>query len=169
MKKIIIGCGILLVIGIGFVFLLFYIFSKPKFKDVTKQKPFAEISNKTLSTKKRTSILMYPGIPIKENYKYHLEDGSSFGMDSDLEEIVSIPIGAEVTIDNVELHTGRVSGTTTAYLFGKIYDKGTATEYPFQYSWGDYHSLYEDNPYWTFELAFWQELPLTQKYYIDLP
>jgi hypothetical protein len=169
MKKIAIGCGIFLVVGIGLVCLMFYILSLPKLKDSSDQKPFSEIVNKTLTTKKRTLILVHPGILKNENYTYHLEDGTSYGMDSDLEVIAEIPIGSKVTIDKVELHTGRVSGTTSAYLFGKVSPKGTQKEYTFEYTWGNYHSLYEDTPYWTFELAFWQDAPLTKKYFIAVP
>ncbi|MFK7813070.1 MAG: hypothetical protein AB8B59_11285 [Maribacter sp.] len=169
MKKIIIGCGILFVLGAGFVFLMFYMISRPKFRDVSKEQPFSEIVKNKIRTKRKTLIVQYPGIPINENYVYHLEDGSSFGIDSDLEKLEEIAVDTEITIDKIELHTGRVSGTTSAYLFGKVYSEETQQEYAFQYSWGNYHSLQEDNPYWTFELAFWQDEPLAKKYFIEVP
>ncbi|MFI8605965.1 hypothetical protein ACIGCP_15980 [Cellulophaga baltica] len=90
-------------------------------------------------------------------------------MNSDLEILAEIPIGAAVQIDKIELHTNRVSGTSSAYLLGKVYSKEKQESYSFQYTWGDYHLLYEDKPYWTFELAFWQDEPLTEKYFIDVP
>lgn len=167
MKKILLGCGLVLVLGFGILYLIFYKFSTPKYRDSSKDKPFSTIINKKLITKKTVLIIKHPENPISENYSYHLEDGNSYGMDSDLEIVAEIPIGTEVHIDKAELHKGRVSGTTSAYLFGKIDSK--EKEYTFQYPWGDYHSLYEEKPYWTFKLAFWQDEALTEKYVIEIP
>jgi len=169
MKKIVTGLGIFLVLGIGFMAFMFYLISRPKYRNVSKEKPFSEIVNKKLTTKKPTLILKHPNTVKDENYTYHLEDGTSFGMDSGLEVVTEIPLETEVIIDKMELHTGRVSGTTTAYVFGKVYDKKTQKDYTFQYTWGDYHFLYEDKPYWTFQSAFWQDEPLTEKYFIEVP
>ena len=169
MKKIAIGCGIFLVLGIGALAFIFHLVFRPKYRDVSNEKPFLEIVNKKIVTKKPTLVLKYPGIPIKENYTFHLEDGNSFGINSDLEVLAEIPIGTEVSIDKVELHTGRVSGTTSAYLFGIVYSADKQETYAFQCTWGDYHVLYEDKPFWTFEQAFWQDEPLTEKYYIKVP
>ena len=166
MKNILLACGIVLVSILVLICLMFFVLSLPKYRDGSADKPFSEIVNKKLTTKKKVLILLYPGIPKYETYAYHLEDGSSFGMDSGLEVIAEIPIGTEFIIDKVELHTGRVSGTTSPYLFGKIYSEEKKEEYAFQFTWGDHHSLYEDKPYWTFKLAFWQDQPLTQKYFI---
>lgn len=169
MKKILIGCGIIVVVVIGIIVLVFFLMSRPKFKDVSGEQPFVEIVNKTISTKRETLILKYPGIPVDENYVFHLEDDTSFGMNSDLPTIVELPIGTEIRIEKVELHTGRVSGTTTAYLFGKVYSDETKEEYLFQYSWGNYRSLQVDKPYWLFDQSFWQDEPLDGKYFIDVP
>ncbi|MDO6471322.1 hypothetical protein [Maribacter sp. 1_MG-2023] len=168
MKKVAIGCGIFLVLVIGTVTLLFYILTRPKYRDVATEKPFSEILRQKIITKKPTLILNYD-LPIYEDYSYHLEDGNGFGMESDLETIVEIPIGTEVEIDKIEIHTNRVSGTSSVYLFGNVYSQEKQESYSFQYTWGDYHLIYEDNPYWTFELAFWQDEPLTEKYFIDVP
>lgn len=169
MKKVLIGCGIAAVLLIGFVVLVFYLAFRPKFKDVSNVAPFVEISGKTITTKKETLILKHPSVPTDENYIFYLEDGNSFGMNSDLPTIAAFPIGTEITIDKVELHTGRVSGTTSAYVFGKVYSEEKQQEYAFQYSWGDYRSLLEDKPYWIFEQAFWQDEALEGKYFIDVP
>ncbi|GGG46795.1 hypothetical protein [Bizionia arctica] len=166
MRKIVIASGIFLIVCIGFIF---YFLFKPKYRNVSNEKPFSEIVNKKLITKKRALLLNPIDSSKDENYSYHLEDGTSYGMDSGLEIIAEIPIATEVIIDKVELHTGRVSGTTTAYLFGKVYSEDIQGCYNFQYTWGDYHVLYEDKPYWTFPLAFWQNQPLTEKYVIKVP
>lgn len=168
MKKVAIGCGIFLVLVIGTVTLLFYILTRPKYRDVATEKPFSEILSQKIITKKPTLILNYD-LPRYEDYSYHLEDGNGFGMESDLETIVEIPIGTEVEIDKIEIHTNRVSGTSSVYLFGNVYSQEKQESYSFQYTWGNYHLIYEDNPYWTFELAFWQDEPLTEKYFIDVP
>lgn len=168
MKKIAIGCGIFLVLVIGTVAILFYILTRPKYRDVSTEKPFTEIVNQKLTTKRPTLILNYD-IPKYKDYSYHLEDGNSFGMDSDLETIAEIPTGTEVVLDKIEIHSNWVSGSSTIYLFGNIYSEEKQRSYAFQYTWGDYHLLYEDNPYWTFNLAFWQNKALTEKYYIELP
>ena len=168
MKKIAIGCGIFLVLVIGTVAILFYILTRPKYRDVSSEKPFTKIINQKLTTKRPTLILNYD-IPKYKDYSYHLEDGNSFGMESDLETVAKIPKGTEVIIDKIEIHSNWVSGSSTIYLFGNIYSEEKQRSYAFQYTWGDYHLLYEDNPYWTFELAFWQNEALTEKYYIELP
>ncbi|WP_299321146.1 hypothetical protein [uncultured Maribacter sp.] len=168
MKKVAIGCGIFLVLVIGTVTLLFYILTRPKYRDVATEKPFSEILSQKIITKRPTLILNYD-LPRYEDYSYHLEDGNGFVMESDLETIVEIPIGTEVEIDKIEIHTNRVSGTSSVYLFGNVYSQEKQESYSFQYTWGDYHLIYEDNPYWTFELAFWQDEPLTEKYFIDVP
>ncbi|MBP1840720.1 hypothetical protein [Formosa algae] len=169
MKKILIVSIILLVCGLSVMVIFFYTLSTPKYKDVSKEEPFVEIVNKKLTTKRHIQILKDPDTPIHADYSYHLEDGNTFGMDSGLEIIAEIPIGTEITIDKSELHTGRVSGTTTAYLFGTIHLENTQQTYAFQYSWGHYHTLYEDTPYWTFDLAFWQDTALANKYIIAVP
>ncbi|WP_291966198.1 hypothetical protein [Maribacter sp.] len=168
MKKIAIGCGIFLVLVIGTVTLLFYILTRPKYRDVSKEKPFVEILSKPIITK-RPTLILNEDLPRHEDYSYHLEDGNGFGMNSDLEIVAEIPTGTEVHIDKIEIHTNWVSGTSSVYLFGKVFNKEKQQNYPFQYTWGNYHLIYEDNPYWTFELAFWQDEPLTEKYYIDVP
>ncbi|MDF4202092.1 hypothetical protein PXD56_03960 [Maribacter sp. SA7] len=168
MKKIAIGCGIFLVLVIGTVTLLFYILTRPKYRDVSKEKPFSEILNQKIITK-RPTLILENDLPRYEDYGYHLEDGSGFGMESSLEVIAKIPTGTELQIDKIEIHTNRVSGTSSVYLFGNAYSKEKQENYGFQYTWGNYHTIYEDNPYWTFELAFWQDEPLTEKYYIDVP
>lgn len=152
-----------------FALFLFWAASRPNFKDVSDKSPFVEVVDKRLTTKRKTLVMKYPGNPIDEKYTLVLEDGSGFGMDADLETFATLPIGTEVRIDKVELHTGRVSGTTTAYLFGEVYSRETEQEYLFQYSWGYYHSLQEDKPYWTFDTAFWQEHALEGKYFIEVP
>ncbi|MCH3884959.1 hypothetical protein [Tenacibaculum aquimarinum] len=169
MKKIVIGCGLFLVIGFCFMCLMFYTLTLPKYRDSSKDKPFSTIVNKKLITKKPVLIIINPDTFKDENYKFHLEDGSSYGMDTELEVITKLPIGTEVTIDKVELHTGRVSGSTSAYLFGKVYSEEMQKSYNFEYTWGNYHFLYEDKPYWTFKIAFWQDEPLTERYFIDIP
>jgi len=128
---------------------------------------YSEVVNKQLTTKKVILLIENPEIPIYEEYVYHLEDGNSYGMNPNLTIAAEIPIGTEVTIDKVELHTSGVSGTTSAYLFGKVYSEEKQQEYTFQYIWGDHHVLYENEPYWTFKLAFWQDEPLTEKYFIE--
>ncbi|TDT46993.1 hypothetical protein CLV90_1060 [Maribacter spongiicola] len=168
MKKIAIGCGIFLVLVIGTVTLLFYILTKPKYRNVANEKPFSEILSQKIITKRPTLILNYD-MPKYKDYSYHLEDGNSFGMESDLQMIAEIPTGTEVEIDKIEIHTNWVSGSSTIYLFGNIYSEEKQENYSFQYTWGDYHLIYEDHPYWTFELAFWQDKPLTEKYFIDVP
>ncbi|WP_396632139.1 hypothetical protein [Maribacter sp. R86514] len=168
MKKVAIGCGIFLVLVIGTVAILFYILTRPKYRDVSSEKPFTEIINQKLTTKKPTLILNYD-MPKYEDYSYHLEDGNSFGMESDLKTVTKIPTGTEFSIDKIEIHSNWVSGSSTIYLFGNIYSEEKQKSYAFQYTWGDYHLLYEDNPYWTFNLAFWQNGALTEKYYIELP
>ncbi|TPN82799.1 hypothetical protein [Aquimarina algicola] len=169
MKKILKGFGIVFGFGLLLIILMFYWLSKPKGKDVSQVKPFVDIINTKVTTKRPTLILLYPGQPIDKNYIYHLEDGNSFGMNSDLETIFKMPNGTEVIIDKVKLQTGRVSGTTSCYLLGKVTDKKTKQTYAFQYSWGNYYFLGEDKPYWKFEQAFWQDKPLTDKYYIKIP
>ncbi|WP_299780686.1 hypothetical protein [uncultured Formosa sp.] len=164
MKKTVLGLGIVLSIA----FMYYFLYS-PKYKEVSQEKPFSEILNKKLTTKRYAVILKHPEHSIHEQYNYHFEDGNSYGMDSGLEIIADIPIGTEVVLDKAELHTGRVSGTTTAYVFGTIYSKEKKKRYDFQYPWGDYHLLFEDTPFWTFKLAFWQDKPLTQKYFIKVP
>ncbi|MDX8553522.1 hypothetical protein MK851_07780 [Tenacibaculum sp. 1B UA] len=169
MKKIILGCSILLILGFSLICLIFYTLTLPKYRNSSKDKPFSAVINKKLITKRLILIIKNPDIPASEKYTYHLEDGNGYGMDSGLEIAAKIPIGTEVMIDKAELHTGRVSGTTSSYLFGTIYSKKNQKEYAFEYSWGDYHTLYEDEPYWTFKLAFWQNKALTEKYFIKVP
>jgi hypothetical protein len=101
MKKIAIGCGILFLVGMGFVVLMFYILSLPKYRDVSNEVPFNGFVKKDITTKRETLILKYPGNPTDENYIFHLEDGTGFGLNSDLETIVALPIGTKVTIDMV--------------------------------------------------------------------
>ncbi len=163
---VLVGVVVLILV---FAIFLFWMASRPKFKDVSNQKPFVEVVKKRIATKRKALIMKYPGNPIDEKYNMVLEDGTGFGLEADLPTYATLPIGTEVHIDKVELHTGRVSGTTTAYLFGRVYSEATAQEYLFQYSWGYYHSLQEDNPYWTFDTAFWQEEALEGKYYIEVP
>ncbi|WP_179354464.1 hypothetical protein [Winogradskyella vidalii] len=148
---------------------MFYKLTLPKFRDSSTERPFSTIINEKLLTKKKVLIIKNPNKPTSKNYIYHLEDGNSYGMDSELEVVDEIPIETEVIFDKAELHKGRVSGTTTAYLYGKIYSTENQKEYAFQYPWGNYHALYEDQPYWTFDLAFWQDETLTEKYYIEVP
>jgi len=169
MKSILIGCAIVVLVIVLLIVLSFYLISQPKFKNVSDVEPFKAIINRKLTSKKKTLILKYPGKPKDANYVFVLEDGTGFGMNSNLPTIVVLPIGTEVIFDTVELHTGRVSGTTSAYLFGKVYSSKTHQEYLFQYHWGHYHSLNEDKPYWTFEKAFWQDKSLDKKFHIDVP
>lgn len=160
---------IFLLLGFGLMCLLFYVIFSPKYRDVSNEKPFSEIVNKKLVTKVDIQILANPDLPIDEQYIYHLEDGTSYGMNSELEILAEIPVGTEFTIDKVEMHTGTVSGSTTAYLFGQIFSEESEVNYKFVYNWGNHHFLYEDKPYWTFEQAFWQSEPLNRKYFIATP
>lgn len=169
MKKVLIGCSIAAILVVGFVVLVFYLAFRPKFKDVSDTPPFVSIVNKKITTKTKTLVAKHPGIPQDENYPFHLEDGTSYGMDSGLPTIVELPVGTEIIFDRVELHTGRVSGTTSAYLFGMVYSEEKQQEYAFQYSWGDYRSLLQDKPHWVFERAFWQDEALEGSYFIDVP
>ena len=169
MKKIALGCGGFLILSFSLVAFVFYYLSLPKYRDVSNEEPFSEIVNKTLITKKEVLILQHTDVKKDENYLFHLEDGNHYGMDSGLEVIAALPIGTAVTIDKVELHTNRVSGTTSAYLFGKAKSHDQKEEYTFQCNWGDHHVLYEDIPYWTFNTAFWQDKPLTKQYIIKAP
>lgn len=169
MKKVVIGCGIALLVGVGFLALILYLSFRPKYKDVSDVSPFAEIVGKKITTKRKALIVAYPGEPVNKNYLNQLEDGTAFGFDSRLPTLVELPLGTEVVIDKVELHTGRVSGFTSAYLFGRVYSEEKQQEYAFQYSWGEHHVIYQDKPYWDFGLAFWQEEALEGKFYIDVP
>ncbi|CDF79338.1 hypothetical protein BN863_16260 [Formosa agariphila KMM 3901] len=169
MKKILLGFVTLLLLGVGLVVLIFFVLSLPKTRDVSNEPPFSNIVQKDLITKKQLLIVNDESIKQDKDYTYHLEDGSSYGMDSGLEVVATFPVETAVTIDKVELYTNRVSGTTTPYLFGKIYSKELQAYYTFQYAWGDYHIIYEDTPYWSFPLAFWQDEPLSETYIIDVP
>lgn len=169
MRKVFIGIAIVAVVVIGFVVVIFYIAFRPKFKDVSDVPPFVEIVNTRLTTKRETLMLEYPAIPQDQNYAFHLEDGTAYGMDSDLPILARLPVGTEITIDKVEMHTGRVSGITSVYIFGKVYSQENQPEYTFQYTWGEYHFIYQEEPYWTFEKAFWQTEALEGKFYIEVP
>ncbi len=169
MKKIVVGCSITFVLIVGIVITSFYLVFRTKKRDVSNEAPFEEITKQKITTKVKTQILKYPTPTVYEDYNYHLEDGTGFGMNSGLEIMAEIPVGTSITVDKVELHTGRVSGTTSAYLFGRVFIVDKQEEYFFQYSWGDYRSLYQDRPYWVFEKGFWQEEALEEKYFIELP
>ncbi|MFD2589117.1 hypothetical protein ACFSQJ_19490 [Croceitalea marina] len=169
MKKIVVGCSIAFVLTVGIVITSFYLVFRTKKRDVSNEAPFEEITKQKITTKVKTQILKYPTPTVYEDYNYHLEDGTGFGMNSELKIIAEIPVGTSITVEKVELHTGRVSGTTSAYLFGSVFIVDKQEEYFFQYSWGDYRSLYQDRPYWVFEKGFWQEEALEEKYFIEVP
>lgn len=78
-------------------------------------------------------------------------------------------MGTLFIIEKAQFITGGVSDTTSCTVYGRVYPKEKGKEYPFQYGWGDYRSLYENEPYWNFNVAFWQEKALDSKFYIDVP
>lgn len=144
-------------------FLLLYLSLRPKFLDVSDLSPFAEIVGKTLTTKKISIIAENPDHQSKNSANV-LEDGTGYNM-ADLTKVADIPIGTKMKIHSAELHYGRVSGTTSAYIFGTVYlDNGKS--YDFEKTWGSYHSLYEDQPYWMFEESVWQDSALKGKYFL---
>lgn len=153
---------IILVISILLVFIL-YLYVRPKSLDVSHLSPFSDVVGKALTTKKRSIIATNPDNQRKRS-KNVLEDGTGYKM-ADLTKITDIPIGTSMKINSVELHYGRVSGTTSAYIFGTVYlDSGIS--YDFEKTWGYYNSLYEDKPYWVFEQSVWQDSILDGKYYL---
>jgi len=169
MKKIFKGCAIIAVVAIFFVALLGYLTFRPRYKDASNHKPFSDIVQKRVSTKRAVILVDDESSLINDSYSYSLEDGTMYGLNSNLKTVLELPVGTQVYIDKAELHTGSVSGTTSAYLFGKFYDSKTNKEYSFQYNWGYYHSIYEDKPYWTFKKGFWQTASTDQKFYISKP
>lgn len=169
MRKVIIGCAIAGILGIGLFILYIYMVLTPKTKDVSDVAPFAELMNRPVKTVKRTIIFEHPITAPNENYPYVLEDGTIFGLQANLKKIVDLPVGTTVTFDLANFITGGVSGTTAAYLYGTVFSEEKQQTYPFVYYWGDYRSLYEDRPYWFFGETFWLEQPLEEKFFIEVP
>ncbi len=139
----------------------------PKYSDVSSEKPFSDLINRKLVTKTPVVLAKNPTSNPKK-YPNIIEDNTGYGIEN-VEKIAEIPIGTEFRITSVRFYTGRVSGTTSAYIFGKVYVKEHKKEYPFEYTWGDYYVIYEDKPYWKFPLAFWLDQALEEKYFIKVP
>ncbi len=139
----------------------------PKQSDVSSEKPFSDLIHRKLITKTPVVLAKNPASNPKK-YSYIIEDNTGYGIEN-IEKIADIPAGTEFKITSVQFHTGRVSGTTSAYIFGTVFIKEHKKEYSFEYTWGDYHAIYEDKPYWKFPLAFWQDVALEEKYFIKVP
>ena len=144
---------------------MMYLAFRPKFSEVSDKRPFSGFVGKKMTTKIPSAIAVNPESRPKK-YSFVLEDGTGYNVKA-LDVKAEIPVGTEFVINNAELHTGRVSGTTSAYLFGTIILEDI--RYEFEYTWGHYHSLQVDKPYWTFEQAFWQETELMEKFFIKVP
>lgn len=121
--------------------------------------------NKPL-TVKTTCILAENPETNPKKFPLIIEDNTNYRM-ADLNKEIDVPVGSTFTISSVELHTGSVSGTTSAYVFGEI----TLEEktYQFEYVWGYYHSILNEEPYWTFDQAFWMENELEERFFIEVP
>ncbi|MGF1557668.1 MAG: hypothetical protein ACFCUL_01085 [Flavobacteriaceae bacterium] len=160
---------IIIVAVVGLVVLIFYLALRSKRLDVSMELPFAEVVNKKVTTKRKVLILKNYTPPVDEKFPFILEDGSSYGLGTTLEILAEFEAGSEVVIEKSILLTGGTSGVTTPYLFGRIYSEKNQKEYSFHYTWGNYHFLYQDNPFWTFPLAFWQDEAIEDKFYLDVP
>lgn len=164
LKKIFIGCIVLLVIIVGFI----YFGVRTKVKDLANKYPYSNITNKTLVTKQPTFIAVNYEQFVLEN-PYILEmDSTNFYENSD--PIYILPIGTSLQIEKATAFTKPVSGTTSNAVLGSVYLKEINEIVKFEFYWGENPTYglydYEEN-YDIYPLAPWQETALPFKYFWD--
>ena len=85
-----------------------------------------------------------------------------------VQKITFLPKGTIFEITSATFHKNGTSGITTSNIVGTVFVKELNKEMKFEYSWGQLHFLYLEEPcdYWTFPKAIWQDNEDTKKYFI---
>ncbi len=159
-KKILI-IGIFLVAA---VLLLFYWVLSSKSKEVSALSPFSSWIGKPVILQ-RPMIVVQVSEMERTQEDYTLLEVTHPALDQ-YKQIDSLPPGSVITFDKALLVKAAVSGSSTIYMIGRIKDPRQGNEYPFAYSWGEFHFLFQENPYWTFPIAPWQLSADTTHYHL---
>ncbi len=168
MKNILVIVASVIVFILGALALIFYLALRSKNLDVSNERPFSGVVNKKITTKRKIVILKNYVQPLDKNYPFILEDGSGYGFDTTLEVLAEFDAGTEIVLEKAVIHTGGTSGMSIPYVFGRVFSEKNQRGYNFNYTWGNYHFLNQDKPFFSFPLAFWQDDALEEKFYFDL-
>lgn len=160
MKTIILVIVIVLTIIVG----IFYFALRGTTRDVSQDIPYAPLFNIPLYTQTESVLA-------KNLEAFHQEEINFITTDKRLFEgvelLANLPIGTKIIFTKAIHYRNGVSGVTHSLLIGKVWVNDT--EIPFEYSWGEYHSICIEEPcnYWTFPQAIWQTEVNAGKYFIE--
>jgi len=134
---------------------------RPRNKDISNKEPYNKVVDKIYTTK-QVCYLHIDALKGKKSKAYSLR------MEIDRPEyFIKIPIGTEMKIKSAVSSYGAVSGTTSEYLEGTIYVKELNREVKFNYYWSDKTYLSDNNYYYIYELAPWQNKRIPYKFDLD--
>jgi hypothetical protein len=148
---------LLLLGGLVFVVVIFYIALRTTKITVTEQEPYSRYINKEL-------VLQRPALLVKNVKAFsYLEPYLLVEVDaqlySEITEKYLIPAGTTFELNKAVLIKNAVSGFTTSLVVGKIYVNEFQKEVDFEYLWGNEHVVLQPGAKssWTFPLALWQK------------
>ncbi|CAM3461660.1 hypothetical protein [Zobellia roscoffensis] len=164
LKNILIGFVVFIFLIAGIIYLAF----RTKTKDLSKQFPYNEIIDKTLTTKQPAYIAAnYEHFVEEHPYIIEMDTTHFYGT---IDSIYTLPIGTPLKIEGANAYTKPVSGSTHPIVLGSVFVKELDTTVKFEFYWGENptYGLYEhkDN-YDIYPLAPWQEGALPFKYFWD--
>ncbi|WP_339787027.1 hypothetical protein [uncultured Imperialibacter sp.] len=145
--------------------LLYYVTST-KVTDVSTFEPYSEIVGTTVVLKRPAVIVRNLDAFVNE-HPYLLTEIDQ-GLFEGTEAIATLPIGTSLEIQNTKHFTNGSSGFTHAFVLSWVELPGNGKIVPFEYGWGEQHiSPYgEEEEYWTYPVALWQENANTEKFYM---
>jgi hypothetical protein len=148
---------LLLLGGLVFVVVIFYIALRTTKTTVTEQEPYSRYINKEL-------VLQRPALLVKnvKAFSYlepYLLVEADAQLYSEITEKYLLPAGTTFDLKNAVLIKNAVSGFTTSIVVGKIYVDEFQKEISFEYAWGKQYVVLEPGAKssWTFPLAIWQK------------
>ncbi|WOK08449.1 hypothetical protein RT717_07335 [Imperialibacter roseus] len=145
--------------------LLYYVLST-KVTDVSTFEPYSEIVGTTVVLKRAAVIVRNLDAFVNEHPYLLIEIDQ--GLFEGSEAMDTLPIGTSLGIQKAKHFTNGSSGFTHAFVLGWVELPGSGEIVPFEYGWGEQHiSLYgEEEEYWTYPVALWQENANTAKFYM---
>jgi hypothetical protein len=160
MKTVILIIVLALIVIVG----VFYFALRDTTRDVSHQVPYADLLNRPLYTQTESMLA-------KNLEAFHREEINFITTDTKLfegvEPLANLALDTKIIFTKAIHYRNGVSGVTHSVLMGKVWVN--EKEFPFEYSWGEFHSICLEQPcnYWTFPQAIWQTETDNAKYFME--